>query len=145
SELKGNIWSCDAALANGTLQAFNPLFPPGSYFGERALIGPANHIGVHPALNLALLKKVTLGFDWDFFWRENTHDGIYGPAVNVIQSGKTSDAQYVGNQVEALLVWRIDRHFTASADYAHFFAGDFLNETTLGKDVECVSTWVTYR
>ena len=100
---------------------------------------------MHPQLDLALHKDVTLTLDWDCFWRENTHDGIYGPAVNLIQSGRTSEARYVGNQAEALLVWRIDRHFTVSADYAHFFAGDFLNETTPGKDVDYFSTWLTYK
>jgi hypothetical protein len=143
--LRADITSGDENPNDSDLQTFNPLFPRGSYFGEPALIGPANHIDVHPQLDLALHKNVTLTLDWDCFWRENTHDGIYGPAVNLIQSGKTSDARYLGNQAEALLVWRIDRHFTVSADYAHFFAGDFLNETTPGKDVDYVSTWLTYK
>jgi hypothetical protein len=70
---------------------------------------------------------------------------FYGPAVNLIQSGKTSNAQYVGNQAEVKLEWRLDRHFTFTAEYAHFFAGDFLKQTTPGKDVDYFSAWVTYR
>ena len=143
--LKANITSGDDDLANRNLQTFNPLFPRGSYFGEPALIGPANHIDVHPALDLALLKNVTLSFDWDFFWRENTHDGIYGPAVNVLQSGRTSDARYVGNQAQLMLEWRIDRHLAFTADYSHFFAGDFLKQATPGKDVDYFSAWMTFR
>src|SRR6266566_1220376 len=81
----------------------------------------------------AARQNITLTLDWDCFWRENTHDGIYGPAVNLIQSGKTSNARYVGNQTEAMLEWRMDRHLTLTADYAHFFVGDFLKETTPGK------------
>jgi hypothetical protein len=143
--LKADVTSGDDDLRNADLQTFNPLFPRGAYFGEPALIGPANHIDVHPQLDLELLKNLMLTLDWDCFWRENTHDGIYGPAVNLIQSGKASDARYVGHQAEALLEWRIDRHFTVAADYAHFFAGDFLKETTPGKDVDYFSTWVTFR
>src|SRR6266446_1394624 len=86
--MKANITSGDENPNNSDLQTFYPLFPRGSYFGEAALIGPANYIDVHPELDLALLKNLTLTLDWDFFWRENTHDGIYGPAVNVLQSGK---------------------------------------------------------
>ena len=143
--LKADVTSGDENPNDSDLETFNPLFPRGSYFGEPALIGPANHIDVHPQLDLALRKNVILILDWDCFWRENTHDGICGPAVNLIQSGQTSNARYVGNQTEALLVWRIDLHFTFSADYAHFFAGDFLNQTTPGKDVDYVSTWLTYK
>jgi hypothetical protein len=143
--LKADVTSGDENPKDSNLQTFNPLFPKGSYFGEPALIGPANHIDVHPQLDLALRNNLTLILDWDCFWRENTHDGIYGPAVNLIQSGQTSNARYVGNQIEAQLVWRIDRHLTVTADYAHFFAGDFLNQTTPGKDVDYVSTWATYK
>ena len=44
--------------------------------------------------------------------------------------------RYVGHQAEAMLEWRLDRHFTFTADYAHFFAGDFLKQTTPGKGSE---------
>jgi len=143
--LKANVTSGDDDPNQNDLQTFNPLYPRGSYFGEPALIGPANHIDVHPHVELELCKNVSLDLNWDWFWRQSTHDGIYGPAVNLIQSGTTSDARYVGNQAEALLEWRLGRHFTFAMDYAHFFAGDFLEETTPGKDVDYFSAWVTFR
>jgi hypothetical protein len=143
--LKANVTSGDQNPTQSDLQTFNPLFPRGAYFGEPALIGPANHIDLHPQLDLLLHRNVTLMVDWDRFWRESTRDGIYGPAVNLIQSGQTSSARYVGNQIETMLEWRLDRHFTLTADYAHFFAGDFLKQTTPGKDVDYFSAWVTYR
>ena len=143
--LKANVTSGDDNPNNRDLETFNPLFPRGAYFGEPALIGPANHIDVHPQLELGLLRNLTLTVNWDCFWRESTHDGIYGPAVNLIQTGKTSDARYVGNQAEAMLEWHVDRHLTFTADYAHFFAGDFLKETTPGKDVDYFSAWATFR
>ena len=90
-------------------------------------------------------RNLTLILAWDCFWRENIHDGIYGPAVNLIQSGRTSNARYIGNQTEMTLEWRVDRHVMLTADYAHFFAGDFLKHTTPGKDVDYVSAWVTFR
>jgi hypothetical protein len=31
------------------------------------------------------------------------------------------------------------------ADYAHFFARDFLKQTTPGKDADYFSLWVTFR
>ena len=64
---------------------------------------------------------------------------------NYVETGQTSDARYVGHQAEAMLEWRWDRHFTFTADFAHFFAGDFLKQTTPGKDVDYFSAWATFR
>jgi hypothetical protein len=60
-------------------------------------------VDIHPEINLALRRNVNLTLNWDCFWRESIRDGVYGPAVNILQSGKTSDARYVGHQVEAML------------------------------------------
>jgi len=66
---------------------------------------------VHPSLDFALSRNLTLNLNWDRFWRENARDGTYWPAVKLIQSGKTSNARYIGNQAEAMLEWRLDQHF----------------------------------
>jgi hypothetical protein len=72
--LRADIASGDEAPANQDLQTFNPLFPKGAYFSEAGLIGPANFIDLNPCIDLHLANHLTLIFDWDFFWRESTHD-----------------------------------------------------------------------
>jgi hypothetical protein len=79
------------------------------------------------------------------FWRESDSDGIYGNAVNLVRSGSGSDARYVGNQIQMLIEWEVNRHFTFNTAYAHFFAGKFLKETRPGKDVDYASVWVTFK
>src|SRR5438874_3230164 len=143
--LKADITSGDNDPQNPDLQTFNPLFPRGAYFSETSLIGPANHIDLHPAVELHPAKALTTTLDWDFFWRENTHDGVYGNAVNLVRSGQTSNSRYVGNQAQLLTEWRANRHFTVTAAYAHFFAGAFLKESGPGKDVDYASAWATFR
>jgi hypothetical protein len=39
----------------------------------------------------------------------------------------------------------LDRHFVINADYAPFFTGTFLRQTTPGRQLDYVSTWVTYK
>ncbi|MFO1499392.1 MAG: alginate export family protein [Verrucomicrobiota bacterium] len=143
--LKANITSGDQNPEDAGLQTFNPLFPRGAYFGEPALIGPANHIDVHPSVDLNLSRRLRLNLNWDLFWRESVRDGIYGPALNLIRSGRDSNERLVGHQFEALLEWRLNRHLLVTADYAHFFTGPFLEETTPGEDVDYFSTWLTFR
>jgi hypothetical protein len=143
--LKADITSGDKDPSDRDLETFNPLFPKGAYFSETGLIGPANHIDLHPSLELNPTKQLTLTIDWGFFWRESAHDGIYNNGVDVTVPAGSSRARYVGDQVQMLAEWRIQRHLAWTAAYAHFFAGDFLSDNTPGKDVDYVSTWLTFK
>jgi hypothetical protein len=97
--LRAELNSGDRDPQARNLQTFNALFPRGNYFGELALIGPANIVDLHPSLDLKVADRLTVTFDWDFFWRQSLHDGIYGPPGNLLRSGRTSRARYVGDQV----------------------------------------------
>lgn len=143
--LKADIASGDQSPNNRDLQTFNPLFPKGAYFSENGLIGPANFINVNPSVELHLPEGLTITANWDFFWRESIHDGIYNNAVVLVRSGKNSSARYIGNQPQVQLEWDVQRHVTVVAVYAHFFAGPFLRESGPGEDVDYVTTWVSYK
>lgn len=143
--VRADIASGDDNRANQDLQTFNPLFPKGAYFSEAALIGPANFIDLNPCLDLHLIDRLTLTLDWDFFWRESIHDGLYNNAVALVRSGKSSKASYTGSMPQAQLLWDIDRHLSLVAIYGHFFAGRFLAESGSGKDIDYVTTWLTYK
>lgn len=143
--LRADIASGDNDPADQDLQTFNPLFPKGAYFSEAGLIGPSNFIDFNPCLDLHLTNKLTLIFDWDFFWRENTRDGLYNNAVALVRSGKTSDARYVGSMSQAQLSWAIGRHLSFLAIYGHFFTGSFLKDSGAGEDVDYLTAWLTYK
>lgn len=143
--LRADIASGDEDPANPDLQTFNPLFPKGAYFSEAGLIGPANFIDLNPCLDLHLTRQLTFIFDWDFFWRESTRDGLYNSAIRRVRSGSTSTARYIGSMPLAQLLWDIDRHLSLVGIYGHFFAGRFLRETGPGEDVDFFTTWLTYK
>lgn len=143
--LKADIASGDRDPNQADLQTFNPLFPRGSYFNESSLIGPDNFIDLHPGIELKVAKGVTVFADCDFFWRESVRDGVYGPAVNLVRSGRSSAARYVGTQPAVSMQWRPSRHWSFAFAYAHFHAGRFLRETGHGRDVDFVTTSSTYQ
>jgi hypothetical protein len=142
--LRAEINSGDRDPQDRDLQTLNALFPKGNYFGEIALIGPANIVDLHPLLDLKVTGRLTVTFDWDFFWRQNVHDGIYGPAGNLLRSGRQSRARYVGSQPGVTLEWHVGRHLTVVGVYTHFFAGPFVRETGPGRDIDYVSAWAKY-
>jgi len=143
--VRADIVSGDDNPNHPDLETFNPLFPKGAYFSENGLIGPANLINVNPSAELHCSPSLTITTNWDFFWRESTHDGIYNNAVTLVRSGRNSSARYIGSQPQAQLEWNVERHLTVIAIYAHFLAGPFLRESGSGKDVDYLTTWLTYK
>jgi hypothetical protein len=143
--LRADITSGDSDPQSPNLQTFNPLFPKGSYFTESALIGPANHIDLHPSIAFQLTEHLTLTLENDTFWRESLDDGLYGPAVNLLRSGATSRARYVGTQPSILIEYQPSRHYSFVANYSHFFSGRFIKESGKGEDVDYVTTWITFK
>ena len=143
--LRADIASGDEDPDSPDLQTFDPLFPKGAYFSENGLIGPANFINANPSLELHFPNDVTVTANWDFFWRESTHDGIYNNAVGLVRSGRNSNARYIGSQPQAVVEWDIERHIKLVAIYAHFLAGEFLRQSGPGEDVDYVTTWLTYK
>ena len=127
------------------LQTFNPLFPKGAYFGETGLIGPLNHIDLHPALELHPARSLTFTVDGDFFWRESSEDAVYNIGQSVARSGGADGSRYVGAQVSARVEWRLQKNLTWTANYSHFFAAAFLHENPPGEDVNYFSSWITFR
>lgn len=143
--LKADITSGDKNPKNPDLQTFNPLFPKGAYFNETELIGPANLMDLHPSVDLHVTEPVTITLDWDFFWRESTRDGIYGNAVNLVRSGRTSGARYIGSALSLKGEWRLDRHMSLVGVYTRFFTGPYIRETGPGRDVDFLATWASYK
>jgi hypothetical protein len=143
--LKANITSGDRDKNNPDLQTFNPLFPHGAYFSQDNLISTSNQIDLNPSVKLHFTDSLSLSVNWDFLWRESIHDGTYNNGVVLVQPSKDSTARYIGSQTQTQLRWKIDRHITLIAIYAHFFTGKFLQETGPARDVNYVTTWITYR
>ncbi len=130
--------------SGGHLGTFNALYPKGAYFGEIALIGPANLIDLHPTLDLQLTDNLKLSMDWDVFWRYSTGDGIYDNGGNVIR-GPGDGGRFIGHQASIGIEWELGRHTTFNATYSHFFAGDYLRHSGPHADVDFVGVWITYR
>ncbi|MFC5539944.1 alginate export family protein [Rhodocytophaga aerolata] len=133
------IISGDRSKGNPDLQTFNPLFPKGAYFGQVALIGPANLIDVHPSITLRPVKNLELITDWDFFWRESVHDGLYGVPYVLIRESSGSKAAYIGNQLSVEAEWQFNRHLQIEGFYTFFRTGDFLKQTGVSKNLTYLS------
>lgn len=138
-----DVASGDTDPGDGDLETFNQLFPLGhAYFGYIDVIGRQNIIDLHPGAEVTLLadrpnmKKLALRGDYHMFWRYSDDDAVYNAGGAILRGDGGSDDRYVGSEIDLLLNWQIDRHFNAYFGYSHFFAGDFINSTGAGDDID---------
>jgi hypothetical protein len=142
--LKADITSGDQDAEAPKLQSFNPLFPRGSYFGENQLLGPVNHIDLHPSVDLHPSRQVTLTPSWVFFWRQSANDGVYGVPGNLVRPARGATARYVGSQPALMVTASFGRHVSVVADAEYFLAGPFLRESGSSSDVTFFASWVSF-
>ena len=143
--LRADITSGDKDPNDPDLQTFNPLLPKGAYFGLISSAGPSNHRDLHLSIRFWPTQKVSIEFDWLFYWRHSLDDGLYAVPVSILRTGQNSRARFVGHQPGLEIVWQIDRHVSITGNYAYFFAGPFLKETPPGEDIRYLAAWVTYK
>jgi hypothetical protein len=141
--LRFDFTSGDNNKATANLQTFNPLFPSGEYFNLLNPVGPLNLIDLHPTLDLYAGEKVTLSFDWDFFWRENLGDGVYRISGVPLRTG-VGGGRYVGNSPAVTIVWNATRHISVLTQYVHFLPGPYFEANPPNKQTDYFTVWLDY-
>jgi hypothetical protein len=142
--LRFDFTSGDHDPATGNLQTFNPLFPSGMYFNLLNPVGPLNMIDLHPTVDLYAGEKVTVSFDWDFFWRESLGDGVYRISGAPLRTG-TGGPRYVGNSPAVIVVWNATRHLSVLTSYVHFTPGAYFEANPPDKPTDYFTTWLDYK
>ena len=126
--LRADVYSGGGSRASEPLGTFNSLFPRGAYFTTKTVpfLGPQNLTDFHPMLQFKLKKNLTGDFDWDWYWRESTHDGIYafGSGVLIDPPGPRH-ARYLGNHGDLELRWAPITHTIIALNLAGFKPGAF--------------------
>ncbi len=143
--LRTEIISGDKGSEDPALNTFNPLFPKGAYFGQVALIGPANLVDIHPSASVTPAEGLELIFDWDFFWRERLGDGLYGVPYVLVRESSTSRSRYIGDQLSLEADWQANRYLQLEGFFTFFRAGPFLKETGPGKNLVYLSSRITFK
>jgi Alginate export len=137
--------SGDQNPSSRNVGTFNSIYEKGPYFSYAELFARRNLVALQPLADLQLMKTVSLTFNPAFFWRESTSDGLYSVGNAVIVPGSKSNARFIASQASAQLQWRMNRNLTWFTEYGHFFAGDFLKQSTPGKSINYWTGWVDIR
>lgn len=143
--------SGDEEPADDEFNRFNQLFPLGhAYFGYIDVIARQNIVDLHPGLELTLAnngryaKKLSLRTDYHLFWRAEENDGVFNAGGGLLRAAGGNDEREIGSELDLLLTWQVDRHLSAYFGYSHFFAGDFIEQTGPGDDIDFAYAAVQY-
>lgn len=130
--------SGDSDPGDGTYHTFNQLFPTGhQYFGYIDVIGRDNVVSPNAGVDLTLVenatlaKKVCLRAQYLAFWKAESADSLYAASGSVLARSASSDT-FIGQELDLLLSWQVERHTLITAGYCHFFAGDFIHSSDGG-------------
>jgi hypothetical protein len=143
--LRAVAFSGDQNPSSRTLGTFNSIYEKGPYFSYAELFARRNLIALQPSAELKLSKTVSLLVDPAFFWRESTSDGLYSIAGNVLVTGQRSNANYITTQASVQLRWKMNRNLTWFTEYAHFFPGEFIKQSTQGRNINYWTAWLDLR
>ena len=140
--LRAVAFSGDQSTKDSTLGTFNSLNEKGPYFTYAELFARRNLIAVQPSVELNLTKNLALIPNVAFYGRESTQDGLYSGGGAVEVTGQKSDARFIGSQAAVQVKWNINQNVTFSAEYMHFFPGQFIKQSTPGRDINYVTAFV---
>lgn len=131
--------------AGGDVETFNQLFPLGhAYLGYIDTVGRQNIIDVTPGLTLNPTDKLLVKLVGHLFWRAETSDALYNAAGGVVRAGALDNSREVGQELDLLLRYQFDRHFSGEFGYNHFFPGDFLQQSGPAGHIDFVYLMLQY-
>ena len=143
--LRALALSGDRNPSGHTLGTFNSIYEKGPYFSYAELFARRNLVALQPSATLEMPKSVSLTFNPAFYWRESTSDGLYDVGNSVIVSGLKSNARYIASQASLQLKWQMNRNLTWFTEYAHFFPGEFIKQSTVGHNINYWTAWLDIR
>ena len=111
-----------------------PRFPKGKYFGELTPVGPYNLINLLGAVGLTVTEQIAVFAQGGPYWRYSAHDAVYGVGGNIVRAsdsgpGDTSNARFIGTQLEFVAEWIPAREWAFLVSYSHSVPGSFIRDT----------------
>jgi hypothetical protein len=117
----------------GTFSTFDQLFPFGHYyFGYLDLVGRANIKDLNFQFSAYPAKWITFLTQYHIFRLAQAGDALYSPAPNFVIERRDPTGRAgtnVGQELDFLLNFQLDRHNSLLLGFSKLFSGDFIKQT----------------
>ena len=135
----GDIASGDDDPNDADAGTFHQLFPLAhAYFGHADLIGRQNILAGRVEASVKPTDKLTIQAWFHMFFRADEADAVYNVGGGVLRAVPMggNDSLAIGSELDIKATYKLDRHWTAFVEWAHFFPGAFIEETGASEDVD---------
>jgi hypothetical protein len=136
-------------LGTGTFATFNQLFPFGHYyFGFLDVVGRENIHDWNFQASVYPTKWITALVQYHVFRLDQATDALYGvtPGYPVLRRDPTGAAgTNVGQELDFLANFQLDRHNSVLVGYSKLFSGDFIRQTGPSVNPELFYLQYTFR
>jgi hypothetical protein len=137
--------SGDDDPSDGDLGTFNQLFPLGhAFLGYIDTVGRQNIVDYSGGLSVKPRSNLTLKLDGHVFQRVEKEDALYNAGGAVVRAGDTGSSRDVGQEVDLLARYELDRHTSVLLGYSRFFAGNFIKQSGPSEDTDFVYGSIEY-
>jgi hypothetical protein len=126
---------------------FNQLFPFGHYyFGYLDLVGRQNINDVNFQVSLFPTPWITTYLQYHVFRLDSAKDALYNAAGTAIRRDPTGAAgNDVGDELDYVINFHIDKHQDVLFGYSHLFAGQFIRATGNGRSPDLTYLQYSFR
>ena len=136
-----NYASGDSDPTDTSVETFQNLFPTNhKFYGIMDLTAWQNMHHAAAELKVQPCKTVTAQLGYRAFFIASTDDVWYRAngvsAVRPLTPAARAASNYEGSQVELVLTWNVKKWLQIQGGYAHFFAGDYLEDTGASDDAD---------
>ncbi len=133
--------------------------PSGHTWGTFDQIYPSNHdkLGFADQFGRKNIQQVrvgveeTIGKKWNLrqtyedFWLATTHDALYASSGSIsIPADPKAPSRHIGQEVDLIAQYQINKSITAGFGYGRLFSGRFLKAVSPGKDFGYPFVYLTY-
>ena len=144
-KLEYNYATGDSDPANGTSKTFDPLFQTrhGPY-GLIDFIRWQNMVEYAVFLDFTPIKdRVKGSLQYHRYYLDETNDAWYGTGGTKMRyNAKSKNASdYLGDEVDMVLNYKVFSFLELEGGYAHFFSGDYIKDTVTGATKSADADW----
>lgn len=142
--IKLDISSGDREQGDRKLQTFNPLFVNPAIYSLAGLNTPANLTSLHPNVTF-IFSKMTIFFDYAFFYRTSLNDGLYTPPRFLIREANGLSERKIGDTFGLQMSYNLNRNTSFDLRTTYFIAGDFINASGASENTFYIAPTMNFR
>jgi hypothetical protein len=142
------IFSGDRSASDNQINTFRPITTK-SPLHDMMSFGSANLLYIAPEAEFKLFPTLTFAVRYLYVKRFSTHDGVYSTDIRKRVRPSASAGQTLGTHVSQGIISEItyyaNKHLILWLYYGYWFAGEYIQNTGSGKDLEALSLRVSYK